>query len=348
MEGFGIPNYGSDSSSGGSYIKFFRLKEGSNVYRLLPPVGKLAAKGQWRVYLSNHYGYVTPSKRDPHKTNLRTFRCIEDRDWNTKVVRVACPECELIKEREATLKAVTASLESKGMNREQISRDEKVVQLSGWLRAHNVDRKWHINAINPSGEVGVLLISNKLKKQLDERMAEVKARGLDPLLPDQGVWFNFRRTGKGIETTDVCEVVREEMGDGSERIKRAPIDKMQVGSIIAQLPEDLSEVLTRLTTNQIEMLTKYGSDPEEAEKIFNGVQIRATASTPAPTPMAAAPAPVVSANNSELEALRRRMAELEASAPAPVAAPVAPVAPAAAPSVVDEDDFLSKYNFKNA
>ena len=46
----GKPKYGNGK-------KIFKIKDGDNVYRILPPLGKLADAGKWSVYQKVEWGY---------------------------------------------------------------------------------------------------------------------------------------------------------------------------------------------------------------------------------------------------------------------------------------------------
>ena len=44
---------------GGEYVKKnnYKLKDGEQVYRILPPMGELAEQGRWSVFYNVHFGY---------------------------------------------------------------------------------------------------------------------------------------------------------------------------------------------------------------------------------------------------------------------------------------------------
>ena len=134
VAGFGKPKFGK---SGGSFAKSFKIetddKGGTthNVYRIIPPMKSLAESGQWAFFDKIHYGYRGVDKMDPTKGKLRTFRCIEDFDFSTKIIRRECDECEKIKAkkallepREAEIKAKNKTLEDKLAAGEALDDDE--------------------------------------------------------------------------------------------------------------------------------------------------------------------------------------------------------------------------------
>lgn len=251
-----------------------------NRYRLLPAKGSLAASGTWAKYYGTHFGYKGQDQQDQTKLRTRVFRCVEERDFRNGITKVACPECDLIAQKKKALEATKARLKAEGKS------DEDIKMLTApaeeWKREHNCDRKWFINAMNEAGEFGVLQISHKCKKDLDSVIDELVKDGIDPTAPEQGVWFNIKRTGRGIEVTDKVEVVKvKEKIDGRlvESIKMAPLTQEQLDKADEICP-DLTEVVRVLTVQQIKMLVDGTGDPEEVDAIFNASEKRERSAPP--------------------------------------------------------------------
>ena len=157
------------------------------------------------------------------------------------------------------------------MSKTAMEADEIVQNLMGWLKAHNCSRRWFMNVMSASGECGVLGISNKLKKQLDEKIKMLKTESIDPRDLENGVWFNFIRVGTGWEVPDTVDILMEKVevpGMGfMERKKRAPVTDAQAQAALQACP-DLSSYLTVLSYAQIKLMTETGSDPEAVDKVF--------------------------------------------------------------------------------
>ena len=59
-------------------------------------------------------GYAGVSTRNPGKTFMRTFACIEESDYKTRMVLVECPECSEIKRHKDQLDDLTNTLKKEG------------------------------------------------------------------------------------------------------------------------------------------------------------------------------------------------------------------------------------------
>lgn len=322
--GFAKPRYGASS-----FYKNFRLqtdKSGGtthNVYRILPPMKSNAESGKWAVFHGTHFGYRGTDKNDPTKTKIRTFRCIEDTDRRTGMLKQNCPECDKIAEIKAQKDQTEAAAKTEGRSKEEIE-----YLLSGdnaWLRDHNCDRKHHLAVMNPGGEFGVLVISHKLKKQLDAEIDQLlKKRRIDPLDLKTGVWFDFIRTGRSIgELQDKVEVVKEVVNVGGrelEDIKPAPLTDEQIETALGVLP-DLNNTVTVLSFDQITTLVQGGSEPDTVDAVFE----MSTPHVREQTPPKRTPAPTVS--NTTTATKPAVVDKPAATQPTPVTKPTAAVTP---------------------
>src|SRR5271155_5530075 len=87
----GKARYGSSVSQ----RKYFKLKDGEQAFRILPPLGELADAGRWSVFHSVHYGYKTSDGKQ------KPFLSPEVKNRKTNMVEVQ----DAAKERIETLKA---------------------------------------------------------------------------------------------------------------------------------------------------------------------------------------------------------------------------------------------------
>lgn len=270
--GYAKAKYGNSTS-----FKNFKLETDKktgvahNVYRILPPMKSLAANGKWFQYSAVHFGYRGIDKQDPEKTKMRTFRCIQDKDFKTGRIRVECPECTLKDKKAALLEARTTELKAAGMSAEDM--EPVLAPLKTFLREHNTDRKILLAVISQSGEYGVLAIPNKTKKQLDGKIEQlVNNYGIDPLDETQGVWFDFVRNGRDFhEIQDVVEVVTENIkvdGKFTMSFKSATLTDEQLAQALQVIP-DLTEVQRSLSRDQIQQLVDSDGDPEIVDAVFD-------------------------------------------------------------------------------
>jgi hypothetical protein len=362
-QGFGKPKYGSNT-----FAKTIRLKEGAaTVARILPPMKSLADTGEWAVYLGTHFGYKGVNSKDKSKPTYRPFKCVQNRDYKTKMILQDCPECDLISQRQEDLKALEAEMKAKGHSEDEVK--ELSAPLKDWLSDHNCDRKWHMNVKQQDGSFAVLQISHKTKKLLEAEITRVLTEdGIEALDLNQGVWFRFNRTGKGIETQDTVSVEYESVRDATtgrvvRTVKLAPLTEAECEKALKECP-DLSKNLREISYEQIKLLTQCSGDDEEVDAILAmGEKKEASpggntaVQAPASTPAAPKPAPTEADLQAQIAALT---AQLSAQKPAvvaqptpvsdaaPAAAAAAPVAPtpAATPAAglpVDRNAFMARF-----
>lgn len=361
----GTPQYGAKKKNN------FRLQDGDNIFRILPPLGELAAEGIWAVYDSMHWGYKG-------SRGMRPFKCIQKKDFKTKMIKVQCPECDKIAEKTALVEDHKKSLAAQGKSPEEIA--ESVKPLSDWLFSHNLDKKWYLNVLTQDGKIGRLAIPHKMYTQLQEVITDlVSKQGVDPIGVEGGLWFNLVRTGKGLQTTHRVAVV-EQMetinGRAMRTYKPAPLTQ-EVLQRVGTEAYDLKNAVKSLSFDDIQLIVKSGGDPEIVDAIFGNGEVTRSAEQAAPAddepdtgavasfkaaPVAAAPvaaAPVAPAPVapavvvaapavSEVDEEAALLAQLEAARAKKAAAKAAPVmsaAPAAPASGLSDDEFVKAYGF---
>jgi glucan-binding YG repeat protein len=340
----GKAQYGSRNVS----RKYFKLKDGEQAFRILPPLGDLADEGRWSVFHSVHYGYKTSDGKQ------KPFISPEVKNRKTNMIEVA----DAAKDRITTLKAKW----------EEARKDpespvfKKLNDLVGPTGMYNLDNNHYMNVIDAQGNIGILKLRHKAKLALEAQIKSLGTDGVDPLSADNGRFFVFTRTGKGRDTTFGVHVLKEKMtvaGVGlverdvvhsldEETIKRlakeaGELDKlfrkptgMEVKRIV-----DSSDLMTGVSTFLDQMFAKKSENAEAAQDDGDGdtpdaqpepAQAQAAPVAAAPAPQAAAPTPAPVA---------------QAAAPAPKATPpkaAAPKTTAAALNEMSQDDFIAALN----
>lgn len=355
---FGKPKYGN---SGSTFTKAIRLKEGTVVkVRILPPMKSLAEEGRWAAYHGRHYGYLGVNVNNPSKPLFKTFRCVERMDFKTKMITQECPECTLIAARKDDKAAQEVELKKQGYDADQIK--EAVAPLAGWLKEHNVDRKWHLNVKDSEGVFTTLELTGKTKKKLDAKiMALLTEEGIDAIDPEQGVWFTFKRTGTFLDIDDAVDVEYESVRDPatnriSRTVKLAPLTEADATEALKL--KDLSTLVDVITFDQIKELTQCNGDPEEVDAIFANGKVAKREATPAPTAVRTpnlaarfagtpAPAPAPEADPYEDHVPEEEPLPVQAAAPL-TPAPRAAAVPSTAsnPGTVDRSAFMSRFGPK--
>ncbi len=270
--GWGKAKYGSDD--------FKRTGKpgklpGNNFIRILPPLHSLAEEGIWAVYRTTHWGYSGVSSKDPTKPVVRPFLCIEDKDRRTGITRVECAECNLYNLKDKEAEALEAKLKAEGRTDDQIKGEMEEQNL--WLQKHSPERKWYLNVKYKDGTFGDYKINHKThKKGIDNKIKELFAeQEIDALDPDQGVWFNIKRTGNGFDTPDTIEIemesVEAEVNGKKVRVQQivsAPLTVEDFERATKELRDLSTAGGTVLTASQIRDLTKSSGDPEEVDAIM--------------------------------------------------------------------------------
>lgn len=352
----GVPTYSSTKK------KTWRLKDGANVYRILPPFGSFAKDGKWATYESIHWGYKGSK-------GIRTFSCGQVKDYKSKMVKVACSECDLIEQRKKDYEnQLNQSVEvEKKMTKDQAK--EFLKPLSSWLYDHNLDKKWYMNAMNNDGEIGRLAIPHKMYQALQSEIDRLIKKGIDPITATKGVKFNFERTGTSNKTVHKCTAVTENVKVNGEELERTLIVPLTEEVIKRMATEawDLKGMFKSLKADEVKQLVDSGGDADVVDRIFayeapphdeddtvpSPEELHSAvvnlAETVAP-PVVSAPVTVSAVD--EIAALKAKLAALEAPKAVEsvkevkVEVPATDTKPLVTPAGMSNDDFMAKFGPK--
>lgn len=340
----GTPVYGTQKERKDfSNFNWKVTEDAPNEYRILPPFGSLAKEGQWFKYEAIHWGVKTSDGR------FKVYRCVQRKNFKTKMIEVQCPMCKKIAEVQASRDARKATLEKEKKSKDEIATLLK--PLNDWLQINNLQKGYFVNALRPDGKIGRLFLKIKAKQALDARIQElVNKKGIRPIDVDQGVWFRFTRNGTGQATAYGAELVYDERtidGETVQVLKKAPLSE-EVLKRMATEAFDLGGFYKDLTVSEIEMLVSAGGDVTIADTIFGTPTVTQAVpeiappedDEPAPVEAKAevktAPAMVVEGDvDPEEAALLAQMMALKAKK----AAKAAPVAA----TTGSDDDFMAAF-----
>jgi hypothetical protein len=170
---FGKATYGRTGGHGWGYIEDNK----DNVYRVLPPVKSLMAKGQYAKYYRTHRGFRgTDGKQKP-------FQCIEEFNFKQKLITKHCPICDIVADLEAEVK----TFPSKGATAEQI-RDYRNKNIFPF----QAEGKYYLNVVNQENKIMVLGIGSKMFKSLEMLAQEQEKKGRD-ICGLEGLFLNFKK-----------------------------------------------------------------------------------------------------------------------------------------------------------
>jgi hypothetical protein len=235
---------------GGEYKRktYAKLKDGEAMYRILPPLGDLADKGIWSVFWNVHYGYTNSQGK------LRTFASPLVRNRKTRMIEVPDAALERIERLKAQLE------EAKKSGNKDLA-NKLTALVSGPKPKFNMDKNHYMNAVDASGNIVILQLRHKAKQALDIEIAALRDKGVDPLGVNTGRYFVFRRTGMGLDTTFKVSVAQETINvPGVGEVKR---------DIVHALSQDL---ISRLEgeAGQLSSLYKTPSSAEVARIVTEG------------------------------------------------------------------------------
>jgi uncharacterized protein YkvS len=234
--------------------KRHKIKEGSNVFRILPPFGD--------VETHNNYPYrkwSTVWLTDPKTGKRRPF---------ASPMTDGAKECPVKEYSDALTKFIDkkkSQLEAKGLSEDKVK--EKLKELREIQWQIKVQHTYAYNAADKSGEVGLLELKSTAHQGVKKMMNQyIKDYGQDPtslnsnLKEDSGVWFNITKEGEGKMTEyDVgFAVLKKKNADGELEKKddRSPLSDNIVENY-NDLGYDLNAVYARKTYDELKEILLY-------------------------------------------------------------------------------------------
>lgn len=243
---------GKASYGGGKHQH--KIKDGDNVFRILPPMGELAEKGRWSVYYSIEWGFKGTDGR------MKPFQNVRKVNRQSKMVEVesaAHLQRESIKEKQGKM----VELFKKGkLTKEQMQ------PIKDMSMRFNLDNKHYLNAMSLDGKIGLLKIGARAMSALREEIKKLTEAGVDPLSVDNGRSFNFHRSGTGLDTQYQVTVYKEkkeiEIEGQKETVYRDVVHKLD------------DAVINRLSNEAFELSGMYPElSPEQVEEMVEAYEL---------------------------------------------------------------------------
>lgn len=234
---------------GGTKKTYFKIKDGDNTYRIIPPIGDLADKGIWSVFFNVHYGYKNSAGQ------LRPFQSSLVKSRKAPYM-VEVPDAAL--ERIQKLKAELEVAKKSG-NAKLVAKLNEFVGQKGQF---NLDNNHYVNAIDLQGNIGILKLRHRCKTALDAVIKKLRENGVDPLDPSNGRYFTITRSGTGLDTTFQVNVYSQKInvpgvGDVSKEVSHVIDDSMI--SRLSSEAADLSKLFKKPTAQEIERIVAEGA-----------------------------------------------------------------------------------------
>lgn len=209
---------------------YFSFKKDQNVFtlRILPPMGELADAGKWFVYYKVEYGHKGSDGK------MKPFLCTRKVNKDKMVEQES--ECHL---KRVAIEEQLKLAESNG-DSATVERCKKL------LGTFNLDKKYYVNAIDLQGNIGLFKIGYRGFKALEDKIEKLRNAGIDPLSVNDGRFFTFSRSGRGMDTIYTVEEYKQKKTikseSGEEIVVDAPFKHVLTDSIIAKLENDAFEL----------------------------------------------------------------------------------------------------------
>lgn len=189
--------------------KRHKVKDGNNVFRILPPFGEN----------SNGYPYrkwqIIWGLTDPDSGRPRPFA-------SSMTSEKKCPVTEYVQQLKKKAEALKGQLAAAGVSEED--QKERLSSLNKLIQDLNPKTVYIYNAADKSGEVGLLeLKSTAQKKMKSEMTSYIQTYNQDPTSlnsedTDSGVWFNITRQGVGRDTEYDVKIVQSKIKSATGKI----------------------------------------------------------------------------------------------------------------------------------
>lgn len=234
--------------------KRFYLEYGSNIYRVLPPVKSLKESGEIAQYWSVIWITDTKGKKRPVASILRKNKdTIIQRD-------------PLIEKIESMKKEYDEAVASGASPEVLASLKEKSDRLYN-------KKVYALNVLTPAGEVGVLEIPYTSYQSLEQRITELRNKGIDAISigEDCGVFFDFKKLkderGRITYPVDIAtKTTKDPNGNFIVTYIRAPITEEEAEKI-SQQAEDLTKLYRELSFDEMAALATF--DQRVFDAIFS-------------------------------------------------------------------------------
>lgn len=314
--------------------KRHKVKDGHNVFRILPPFGENSngyAYRKWQII----WGLV-----DPDSGRARPFA-------SSMTSEKKCPVMEYVGALKKKAETLKSQLAASGVSEED--QKERLSSLNKLISDLNPKTVYIYNAADKAGEVGLLELKSTAQKKMKTEMSNyIQTYNQDPTSlnseeTDSGVWFDITRQGLGRDTEyDVKTVQIKSKNPATGKITfeddRSPLPDSVVenynnlgydlGSVYqVKTYDELAEILESNMLSLIETCA-------DADLNADGLLLQ-----PTPVKVAVAPAKTaVKPVGTKPVTLKMDNDDMDAEQDAPVA----PKSRSAKVSAAADDDFLAE------
>jgi hypothetical protein len=252
MSSFG--KYSASSLDGTPKKNTYYLKEGSNIFRILPPFKSLGEVGAISKYWSVYWVAATKGKR-PVPSLLKMGK--------DKQVLQQDPMYDVLKLAEAELERMIKNNEPKAKVDAQ---RQKVFQLSP-------NKGYWFNVLTPANEIGRMSLPYKVWQSLKAKLKELEKQGFDPINPgpQNGLFFDIKKNrddkGNWAYNIDVHTVYAKDPTTGRPTASYVP---SPIDEVVLERMEkeafDLGKMFTELSME--DQVAVSSLDPNIVDRVF--------------------------------------------------------------------------------
>lgn len=232
-----------------------KVKDGHNIFRILPPFGESSNGYPYRKY-SLIWGLT-----DPQTQRARPFA-------SSLVNEKACPVYEYVQALKKKAETIKAKMQASGKSENDIK--ERLTSLNKLISDLNPKTIYIYNAADKAGEVGLLELKSTAHKKMKTEMTEyISTYNQDPTSlnsdpSDSGVWFDVVRTGQFRDTEYDVKVVKTKKKDPTTGKVSFEDDQTPLPDSIVEnydnLAYDLSSVYKTNTYQELEAILAANMD----------------------------------------------------------------------------------------
>lgn len=248
--------FGSPDKKQTTKKNYFSIKKGTQVFRILPPLGDLSDKGIWNRYYAVHFGYRTK------EGYMRPFCSPEVMNRKTKMVEVRDAAKDYI---DKLLTAKNSLVESLQANPNDLKLKAQLEKTESLLSTYNLEKRYYVNVLDQNGNVGLLKLKTREKNALDAAREQIKQEeNVDPI-GVLGAFLTFTKHGDGRDSSVLVSAnyVSTKTESGKTVKSLNTHDLAEDNATISKLDAmafDLDKLFVRPTAEEVEAMVKGGPD----------------------------------------------------------------------------------------
>ena len=247
------------SKFAGDKKEIFKIKDGDNVFRVLPPMGNLAELGVWSKHYRVCWGYKDSSGRN------RPFVSPRVMNFNTKMVEVDCAAFNRTEKLKRQKDELVKKAKEFAQNRQPIPEDLKkeIEKAKELVMRFNIDSKHHMNVMSQDDKIGLLKLANRGMTALRTELQRMEASGVDATGVEGGRFMIIHREGTGLDTAYSVKEYKEQ------------VQTEEWGLVDKSVPHTLtSATINRLDGEAFELDNIYPMPtPEEVAEIVAAYEV---------------------------------------------------------------------------